>query len=96
MTDREIYLIGDEDSVAGFRLAGVKNAMVIHKANIEEVYGRVKDEEAFILLTQNAFEILGERTEDLRRKSVVQVIPSEDYPGISRLIRHTVGFELRK
>jgi vacuolar-type H+-ATPase subunit F/Vma7 len=96
MTEKEIILVGDEDTVQGFKLAGVKRTHVINEENKDEVYDKIREEKAVILLSEEAESLLGERVEELRENTVVQVVPLKpgEYAVINELIRDTVGFDL--
>jgi vacuolar-type H+-ATPase subunit F/Vma7 len=97
MGSMEIYLLGDELTATGFRLAGVKS-YVLSERNREEVFNELKDKKAILVITQSASQMLGERVEKLKAKSLVLVIPEkqgEEYLPVKNIIRDTIGFDLK-
>lgn len=97
MESREIYLIGDELTSTGFKLAGVRS-YGINEKNKEEIFNELKDKKAVLILTPTASQMLGEKVEKLKAKSLVISIPEkqgEEYSSIQHLIKNTIGFDLR-
>jgi len=96
MDSKRLIVLGDRDTVSGMRLAGVREAYVVDERNADDVYGTIRDKTALFLITKQAAKALGPRVEELRRKTLVQIIPesSESYSVIRELIKDTVGFDL--
>jgi len=97
MESREVYLVGDELSSIGFRLAGVKTYS-ISQQNPDEIFSELKDKKAILILTHTASQLLGEKAEKLKKSSLVIIIPEkqgEEYLSIRHLIKDTIGFDLR-
>jgi vacuolar-type H+-ATPase subunit F/Vma7 len=96
MASKHLIVLGDRDMAAGMRLAGVREAYVVDKGNVNEIYGKVKDSAALFLITKEVAELLGPRVEELRSRTLVQVIPEsiEHYSVVKNMIKDTVGFDL--
>jgi len=97
MDSREIYLIGDELTAAGFRLAGVKS-YVLSEKNEEGVFNELKDKKAVLVITQSASQLFGEKIDKLKAKSIVLIIPEkqgEEYLSMKNIIKDTIGFDLK-
>lgn len=95
---RDIYLVGDEGAMTGFRLAGLDKTYSINEGNVDEVYDSLKDKDAVIMLTYSASTLLGDRVDKLRKRSFLLTIPDrpgEKYTTVRNLIKDTVGFDLR-
>jgi len=97
MIEKEVILIGDEDTVAGFNLTGLKRTYTLNNDNLNEIYGKVVGSNSLILLSLKASELLADRIDELRETSLVQIIPpkDEDYNTINEIIKDTIGFNLK-
>ncbi|MBM3309843.1 MAG: hypothetical protein FJY77_06255, partial [Candidatus Altiarchaeales archaeon] len=87
----------DELTATGFRLSGIRG-YVISDANSDEIYNELKDKKAILILTQTAARLLGEKAEKLKLGSIVLIIPEkhgEDYLSLKKIIRDTIGFDLK-
>ena len=70
------YVIGDEDTVTGFRLAGVDGTVVTSRSEAEESFEEaLKDHE-------NGIVIMPERIAELMREKVDRYVFSEQFPLI--------------
>ena len=97
MASKHIVVLGDKETVSAFRLAGVREAYTVDEGNAEETYDKIKDGASLILVTRGVEKMLGEKISELRRSTLVQVIPegAEDYSAVLRsLIKDTIGFDL--
>lgn len=110
--DKEIAVMGDEDTVLGFGLVGIKHLIVIHEEQDEkEIMSIVRDliekpEIGFILITQKTAERIRTDLEKLKlQKSLYPIfieIPDKhgELPDredpIKNLIRRAIGMEVIK
>ncbi|MFH1125613.1 MAG: V-type ATP synthase subunit F [Candidatus Altiarchaeota archaeon] len=97
MESREIYIIGDELSSIGFKLAGVRT-YAIDDVNRDEVYDKIKDKKAVLILTHRAMRILGDKAEKLKANSLLISVPEkhdDEYLSLRHLIRSTIGFDFK-
>ncbi len=96
----DIALLGDEDAVMGFKLAGVTHSFIARTESINEVAEKVKQARVLII-TEGASEML--------RKSMITIdgpiiieIPDKSSDGkkslrrISELFESTVGIKLKE
>ncbi len=102
----EIAVIGDEDTVVGFRLAGVKDVCIHRDADGTDRYIREsleRDVGVIIITDRCAAEVRGLldrlRSERTRVKPIFVEIPDKRGPmegmdGLQRLIRRVVGAEV--
>jgi V/A-type H+-transporting ATPase subunit F len=98
----QILVIGDEDTVTGFRMAGVQGTIV---RNEQEAHEAIREaaghREAVIIVQQRTAEMVREEIDDIRYGTDLPLIvevpgiegPSEQGPSLFRLIRETVGIE---
>jgi len=90
----EIVVLGDEDTVYGFRLAGVKEGQVVNDSTVDEVKPRLDYEGKIIFISEDAASLLGGKVDELRRRNALQVIPGKNYKGVRDLIKDTIGFDI--
>lgn len=96
MDSKRIIVLGDRETVLGFRLSGVREAYVVDKDNAGEVYNKVKDSNALFFITSEVEQLLGPKVKELRGKTLVQVIPKSgvEYPALRQLIKEAIGFDV--
>jgi len=96
----QLYLIGDQLTVTGFKLAGVKNTYVANPENIRQVLDRIKDEADIIAITHGLYEHAEDRIKKLQSTGkIIARIPDRSGSGeeiITKMIRDVIGFELKK
>jgi vacuolar-type H+-ATPase subunit F/Vma7 len=105
----EIALIGDKYTVHGFKLAGIRRALLIDEVQKGDVRGTLRGlfggEVALLLITEGAADELGDLLEEATRfkKGILPIlveIPDSRGPSVERadpiraLIKRTVGFEI--
>lgn len=97
---KRIYLIGDEVTVTGFGLAGVRNCYVATQENVKHILDKIKDEAEIIAITHNLYEHAEDKIKKLQSAGkIIARIPDRTGSGeeiIPRIIRDVIGFELRK
>jgi vacuolar-type H+-ATPase subunit F/Vma7 len=95
----ELYLIGDDLTVTGFGLAGVKKAFKATPESVGKILNEIKDEADIIVITNALYEKAEDRIEKIRSSGkIVLKIPDRSGGGediVSKLIRDTVGFEIK-
>lgn len=95
----KLHLIGDELTTTGFELAGVKKTYTAKPDNIKQVLHEIKDEADIIAITNELYENAGESIRKIQSAGKIVVkIPDRSGGGedvISRLIRETIGFEIK-
>lgn len=101
----KIIVLGDEDTVAGFKLAGANEGYVVKTSSeVEEVVEKaVKDEEvAIIIATEEAIDLAPQAFEPIYTKPrpVVVEVPTKTgskrkIDPIRELIRRAIGVEVR-
>jgi V/A-type H+-transporting ATPase subunit F len=96
MDSKRIIVLGDRDTVSGFKLSGVREAYVVDKENAGEIYGKIKDAPALFFITGEVEELFGSKVKELRGKTLVQVIPKGgvEYPALRQLIKEAIGFDV--
>ena len=96
--DVSVAVSGVGEELVGYRLAGVSEIVNIENKNPDEAYEALSGKAGVILITKRAAENLGGKTEKLRQRGIVLVLPEagEEDANIKKLIRDTVGFDLKK
>jgi len=89
---KKIAVIGVGEELDGFRLGGVSEA---YDARTEGLMEKLKGLDAVFLVTVEAAKTLGPGLDELRKRTLVQELPSEGYMRVREIIRGTVGVELR-
>ena len=97
----DIAIIGDEDAVLGFKLAGVKDAFVFDEQKQEQIIESCK-ESKIVIITENVFEKIKEKKLEKNLKGVIVEIPDKSgskglaLQEISKLFETTIGVQLKK
>jgi vacuolar-type H+-ATPase subunit F/Vma7 len=95
----ELYLIGDDLTVTGFGLAGVKKAFKATPESIGKILNEIKEEADIIVITNALYETAEDKIEKIRSTGKIVIkIPDRSGGGediVSKLIRDTVGFEIK-
>lgn len=97
----DIAIIGDEDAVLGFKLAGVISGEVFDEAKAAEIVERYKDAR-ILIATEDVARFLREKKLDKIIKGVLIEVPdkkgSKGYAiqEISKLFESAVGVQLKK
>ena len=92
MLFRSVVVLGNQDTVDGFRLAGVGEAIQVDEDFDETMLEGLSQK--LILVDEDAAGILGETMNELRRDNAVQAIPGREYKGVRDLIKDTIGFDV--
>ena len=95
-----MYLIADELTITGLRLAGLKNAYLADKESAGRILLEVSEQAKIILITCGLAESSKREIEKLRKVGKVIVeIPDRSGPGedfVSKMVKDVIGFELKK
>lgn len=101
----KIIVLGDADTVLGFRLAGVVDTKVVQDSTADDAVGEAlaNPEAGILVITQETLAALSHKTKKLlavTAKPVVIEIPgkrSVEVPGqsISDLVKKAIGIELK-
>lgn len=89
-----IALIGDETTVLGLRLAGIKMSYVAGKENVDEIFRKAENEADIIIITTGLYNALKKKGSD---KIVIQ-IPDKDTKEtdvVRKLVKDVIGFEIK-
>jgi len=101
----EVVVIGDEDTVTGFRLAGIRNTLVHEEASKTEAYiWRVLEKDVgVVIITERVAEQVRDLLDRIRRekarvKPVFVEIPDKRGPmgedRLRELVRRIIGTEI--
>ncbi len=99
----KVSVIGDEDTVTGFRLAGVKETQVIEdNSNLEQAFEEIEDDVGVIVLTERIAEKRRDYIESYKKEKDVFPILVEipDKKGsvkkteLTDLIKKAIGIDL--
>lgn len=95
-----MHLIGDELTITGMRLGGLKNVHLADERNIGEVLSKVSKDARMVLITKELAEHAKKDIEKLRKtnKTIIE-IPDKSGGGedfVDRLVKDVIGFELKK
>jgi V/A-type H+-transporting ATPase subunit F len=97
-----LYVIGDEDTVVGFQMAGVQGTAVENRDQAAAALREAEErEDALLIIADQVAEWLREDIDRIRygaeRPLIVEVPgprgPSEEIPSLFRLIREAVGIK---
>lgn len=96
----KMYLVGDELTVTGFKLGGIKKTYIADKKNVSQVLGTVDPSARIILVTNSlAVHALDAINKLKKQEKIVVTIPDRTGGGddeLDRLIKEAIGFDLRK
>jgi len=97
----DIRVIGDKNTVVGFRLAGVgKGYIVKDKAGAEEAFGKCA-ESGIVIMTEKFAELIRETLNEERTFPLVMEVPDRNGPmdredRIRILMRQAIGIDIKK
>lgn len=92
-----VAVIGDEITVTGLKLAGLKNASVATEADVESLI-ESPEETDIIVITHSLYNAARKRIERMKDKIVIE-IPDSQGGGedvVNKIIKDVIGFELNK
>jgi vacuolar-type H+-ATPase subunit F/Vma7 len=100
----KLLIIGNQDAVWGFGLAGVRGQIVKTEKDLHRVLdAAIADEElGIVLVTEDAADLARQRMDTLKTHSTVPLVveipgpegPSPDQPPLSEVIRRTIGVKI--
>jgi len=97
----DLALIGDEDTIIGFKLAGIKDAAIYEESKIEETIEKYKDAK-LLMMTEDVAKTVREKKLDKELQATIIEIPdkqgSKGYAmnEISKLFESAIGVKLNK
>ncbi len=99
-----ITVIGDNETVTGFRLAGIRSAYSVKTQTIKEVLGKVLSDgkTEIIVITENFANFLREDIEKIKERGrpIIVEVPDKNGPqgyaqkSIQEIIKRAVGIEI--
>lgn len=97
-----ITVLGDKETVTGFRLAGVSSATLADTKTIEKEFEKAVSEKDIIIITENLASQIRNRIEELQteEKPVIVEIPGKEgsigytKEKINDLIKRVVGMDM--
>ncbi|MFH1722817.1 MAG: V-type ATP synthase subunit F [Candidatus Altiarchaeota archaeon] len=101
-----IVVLGDSIMTAGFRLAGVRDTVVVEESEMEEILLETMDQEniGLIIISERSFENMNWKTKkriEATAKPVVIPVPDRKGPieaeeSLRELVRRAMGLDLMK
>ncbi len=97
-----IIVLGDKETVTGFKLAGISSAKTVDVKSIEKEFEKAASEKDIIIITENFASQIRERIEELQTlgKTVIVEIPGKEgsigytKEKINDLIKRVVGMDM--
>lgn len=99
--DQKIAVIGDEDTVLGFRLAGIQDACVVSESTLSEQVENTKNA-AMLIVTEPVAEMIDRQNlRETVKGTIVQIPDKNGSKGIAKqklgeLFESAIGVKLRK
>ena len=100
-----VFVVGDKDTVEGFRLAGVIDCFQATQENIEGIVQEIllKESAGILVITHEAFTMLSQKLRNqasASAKPVLAVIPGKREAGVeaselSELIKKAIGVDIK-
>ena len=96
-----LQVIGDEDTVVGFRMAGVEGTIVESEEEAREALDEAEGEDEVLIISDQVAEWLREEIDQIRYGAELPLIveapgpegPTDATPSLFRLIREAVGIK---
>ena len=92
-----VSVIGDEITVTGLKMAGLKDSHVATTQNVESVLEKVSESE-IIVITHSLYQAARKRIDMMKDKIVIET-PDAKGGGediVNKIIRDVIGFEIVK
>lgn len=93
----ELFLVGDELTVTGLRMAGLKDAHVSDPQNVASLLEQA-GEDKIIVITHSLFNAARKKLEKMKENIVIEIPDSagggEDV--VNSVIKDVIGFEVTK
>ena len=100
----DFYVVADEDTVAGFRYAGVEGIVARSPGKLGDVLDRMVEEgrQVILITTETLAESVREKVNAIRYGGAFPLIveipgplgPSEEAPSLVKMIRDAVGIRV--
>jgi len=98
------YVIGDEETVLGFRLVGVQGTVVSNKQDAETAIKKAREDEdlGVILITERTADLVRELVEELLYTTAFPLIleipdrrgPLKNRGSVRDIVKHAVGLSV--
>lgn len=92
-----VFVVGDEITATGLKLAGMKDAHVATPSSVESILD-TKGESEIIVITHTLYQAAKKRIEKMKDNIVIE-IPDAQGGGedvVNKIIRDVIGFEIVK
>jgi len=99
-----MLVIGSQDAVSGFALAGVRGQIVETRAELVEALDAAVSHQdlGIVLVSDDVAHLARERVDTLKAHSIVPLVieipgpagPNPDRPSLSEMIRKTIGVRI--
>ena len=93
----KVFVIGDEITVTGLKLAGMKDSHVATPETVGSVLDKVSESE-IIVITHSLYQTARKRIDKMKDKIVIET-PDAKGGGedvVNKIIRDVIGFEIVK
>lgn len=93
----KVFVIGDEITATGLKLAGMKDSHVATPETVESVLEMAKESE-IIVITHSLYQAAKKRLDKMKDKIVIET-PDAKGGGedvVNKIIRDVIGFEIVK
>jgi vacuolar-type H+-ATPase subunit F/Vma7 len=95
-----MHLIGDELTVTGMRLGGLKNVHIATEETVGEVLKKVSEKARITVITRNLAIFAKKDIEKLRKlDKIIVEVPDRSGGGedfVDQLVKDVIGFELKR
>ncbi len=95
----KMIIIGDEATVTGLKLAGLKNAVVADEESVSGVLRGLPEEIDIIVISRHLREAAKHELFKMKEKMVIDLPDSAEEEGediVSKMIREVIGFDTAK
>lgn len=97
-----IIALGDEETVTGFRLAGVSSAKAVDIKNIDEEFEKIASEKEVIIITEKFASRIRDKIEKIQERGKPVIVEIPDKEGsvgytkekINALIKRVIGMDM--
>ena len=93
----KVFVIGDEITATGLKMAGLKDSYVATPQNVEATLEKVGESE-IIVITHSLYQAARKRIDKMKDKIVIET-PDAKGGGedvVNKIIKDVIGFELAK
>ena len=94
----KMIVLGDENTVTGMKLGGLKDCIIVEKDNVNEKIKNLPEDVDIIIITKELMKSMGNALFRMKDKMIIE-LPEEYDEGedmISRMIRNVIGFDMKR